>query len=131
MKRKNYLIPAAALMAVLCGCGNTQYGGQGVQNQTYQYKELTAMIDDLQDMADKVKPETGAAAKHHQYIELKTEINEAEEAIEVYEDDLEYQLESGMMSYEDYNRKDAKREALEQTLEGIDDQVKQTFGVAD
>lgn len=120
-------IIAAISLGMLSGCSTSQYAKQSVQNQTYQYKEIKQMVEDFQKKADQTVPKKGTTARAKQYAALKAEEKKIENALETYEDDLEYQLESGTMTREDYNRKDSKLEALEDRLDLIEDQLEVLF----
>lgn len=128
MKKVASMIMVTILTAgILSGCGEPQYARQSVQNQTYQYKELKKMVEDFQEKVDKVEPKSNTASRAKQYAKLKSEANKIESALETYEDDLEYQFESGSMTHVDYNRKDNKREALDNQLDIIEDQLEILF----
>lgn len=128
MKKMARIAMVVALMvSILSGCGEPQYARRAVQNQTYQYKELKKMVEDFQQKVDQVEPKNNTASRAKQYAKLKSEMNKIGNALETYEDDLEYQFESGSISYDDYNRKDNKRELLDNTLDIIENQLEILF----
>lgn len=116
---------------IFCGCNDSEYILQLEQKHSYQYDELEQMVEDFVKKAENVEPKPDSAARIKQYLKLETEADKIEDALERYEDDLEYQIESESLSLDEFNQKEEQKEDLEMQLEIAQDQLEVLFGIND
>lgn len=97
----------------------------------YTLEELSEMVDSFIVSVGSSTPDINNSGNLDQFFSLKKECDKIEHALENYENSLEDQYRSGIISREDYRKSDKEIEKLEELLDSAFDRLEISFGIDD
>ena len=92
---------------------------------------LETAVNDAVKEAEAAKPSRSASEKREQFFNLKHELENVENRLDYYDDDIEMQYRQGELSLEDYRSQEHSLELLEDQLDRAEDTLEYTFGMDD
>ena len=92
---------------------------------------LETAVNDAVKEAEAAKPSGSASEKREQFFNLKHELENVENRLDYYDDDIEMQYRQGELSLEDYRSQEHSLELLEDQLDRAEDTLEYTFGMDD
>lgn len=92
---------------------------------------LETAVNDAVKEAEAAKPSGSASEKREQFFNLKHELENVENRLDYYDDDIEMQYRQGELSLEDYRSQEHSLELLEHQLDMAEDTLEYTFGMDD
>ena len=92
---------------------------------------LETAVNDAVKEAEAAKPSGSAGEKREQFFNLKHELENVENRLDYYDDDIEMQYRQGELSLEDYRSQEHSLELLEDQLDRAEDTLEYTFGMDD
>lgn len=104
---------------------------QGDLSTTYSIEELTSMVDAFEEKARAAVPTGASSEDMEQFFTLKQEENQIDDALDLHEDELEYQYRNGTLTRDEYRTLERELERLEDRLDDAEDRLELTFGIDD
>lgn len=107
--------------------------GTGISSPatTQTIEELTAMVSSYEEKAEAAVPSGTASEDMEQFLALKQEEKQIDDALDLHEDELEYLYRSQSLSRDEYRRLEQELDRLEDRLDAAEDRLEYTFGIDD